>query len=594
MTRRARRAAAALSLALAMAGAPGARAQLGQWTTYTAADGLDRSVVFQAIQDRDGFIWASTKVLNRFDGRRFQQFSDGGTMYVDRLAQFWVGSLNRNVLLRYDGTGFHVLMPADGLPDAHVEAMFQDRNGALWLGTTQTRPWALDEKDPAQARDAGRGVCRYEPEQGTIRCFDESSGLGGNNVSSIAEDGAGNLWFGLSSNRAGSGRGIARFDGKRFQVYTTADGLPGNEVRAILCRRQGELLVGTADGLCRWNGQRFEKAVLPGAPSTLHVAGLFEDRDGRLWIGTEGDLIGGHFRSEGALRYDGQRLTAFRQGVLGTTNVPSIYEDRDGNYWLSSMGGGLVRYDPSFFRAREDEPLLHAGALDVAIDARGPTFFITEDGKVVLEEGDPSGVWVRSGCLRPGLRRCWPATPRGTSGWRPERHSAPGTAPGSCLRSRRPGRSPWPGSTTPGPSVSPPRTPCCGAGRARDGAWLAARSCRLGTSSIASRIAAECCGSPRRTGLCVWRQTARRGSTGARTGWAPTAWRRTWARGRTGTSGSSASTTACTRSTRTTSSTWASSSASIACDFGACWSIAAAGRGWDRGATACSGSSRTT
>jgi signal transduction histidine kinase/ligand-binding sensor domain-containing protein len=345
-----------------------ARAQQGQWTTYTVADGLDRNLVFDVVQDRVGYIWTTSKVLNRFDGRQFKQFPLGGPLYVDPQEQLWIGPLDKNVLLRHDGQSFHELGPADGLPDSHVQAILRDRRGDLWLGTSKPD-------------GGGLGVARYDGK--SFHLYTQQDGLGGNDVYCIAEDSRGHLWFGLAAYRSGSGKGVSRFDGQRFTTYTTADGLPSNEVRCIFEDSRRNLWVGTRAGLCRFEGERFESAAWDGLDRSLFVEAMAEDRDGNLWLGTGTVFAAGRYQSQGILRYDGRSLTAFRQGILGECPIQSILQDRDGNLWFTAMGGGLIRYDPSVQRVTEDEPLLASGVVDLAVDQDGAVFFATKAGTLV-------------------------------------------------------------------------------------------------------------------------------------------------------------------------------------------------------------------
>lgn len=65
--------------------------------------------------------------------------------------------------------------------------------------------------------------------------YDRKHGLAGAIVYSVAEDKDGFLWFGTEN-------GISRFDGTHFQKFTTADGLPDNEVlRSFVDSRNASL-----------------------------------------------------------------------------------------------------------------------------------------------------------------------------------------------------------------------------------------------------------------------------------------------------------------------------------------------------------------
>jgi signal transduction histidine kinase len=67
---------------------------------------------------------------------------------------------------------------AEGLPDEHVRAIHQDREGRIWIGT----------------RDGGLAV--YV--EGKFRTISINDGLVSNTIWSLAEDGEGRLWLGMA------------------------------------------------------------------------------------------------------------------------------------------------------------------------------------------------------------------------------------------------------------------------------------------------------------------------------------------------------------------------------------------------------------
>ena len=68
------------------------------------------------------------------------------------------------------------------------------------------------------------------------------------------------------------------------------EGLPHNDVTAVLQTRDGYLWVGTPGGLARFDGVKFDLLGLPDGRSNevLCVTALCEDTTGRLWIGSQG------------------------------------------------------------------------------------------------------------------------------------------------------------------------------------------------------------------------------------------------------------------------------------------------------------------
>ncbi len=129
----------------------------------------------------------------------------------------------------------------------------------------------------------------------------------------------------------------------RFETYDVADGLPANEVSAVMQDRRGFLWVGTFGGLARFDGAAFK--VFLHAPSDSLSLGnntvnaLLEDRDGRIWVGTEGGLD----------RFDPETETFAHVFANEQTRgaVRTVVEDAAGNVWVGTYGNGVARYAPA-------------------------------------------------------------------------------------------------------------------------------------------------------------------------------------------------------------------------------------------------------
>src|SRR5665811_1902346 len=91
------------------------------------------------------------------------------------------------------------------------------------------------------------------------------------------------LWFCTAE-------GLSRFDGYRFTNYTTAQGLPDNEIEDFLETRAGVYWVATAGGLCRFEPagaapSRFHCYAMTGAGGLPAPLVLYEYRAGAVWAG---------------------------------------------------------------------------------------------------------------------------------------------------------------------------------------------------------------------------------------------------------------------------------------------------------------------
>ncbi len=79
--------------------------------------------------------------------------------------------------------------------------------------------------------------------------FTRASGLPSDYVMALHQDADGFVWFGTDT-------GVARYDGRSFRSFTTADGLPHN-LTYDFAEYDGTLYVATFRGLARWTGSGF-------------------------------------------------------------------------------------------------------------------------------------------------------------------------------------------------------------------------------------------------------------------------------------------------------------------------------------------------
>ncbi|HRF80256.1 MAG TPA: two-component regulator propeller domain-containing protein [Flavobacteriales bacterium] len=190
----------------------------------------------------------------------------------------------------------------------------------------------------------GEGVYRYMPEVASLEVFSTDEGLAGQQVTGIIEDRKGHIW--ISTNG-----GVSRFDGRAFTNYTTKEGLPSNGCWSIFEARDGSIWVGTGNGIGRMDVPNTEDTVsgcfmplaMPSVGSAdesktnYWVACITQDRGGDLWFAT---------REVGALRYDGRAFRWFDiQKGLNDQELACIKEDSKGGVWISSMSQGLVRFE---------------------------------------------------------------------------------------------------------------------------------------------------------------------------------------------------------------------------------------------------------
>lgn len=275
-----------------------------------------------------GRLWATTPLgLLRREGEDFelirsqQGLADDAcyALLLDRDGGLWVGSdggLDRLIsgpLIGYTRR--------QGLLNDFVRTLAEDAEGRLWLGTRS----GVQIVDPPTA--AGWDFRRS-------RVLDRDDGLVDARIYAIAFDPGGQAWL-------ATGHGIAVFDRqlRRQRLITTAEGLPGNEVRALWLDESGRSgFVGTTLGVARIEDGR----VLPVASELLAQARpmrIVRDPHGRFWFAT---LQHGLIR----LDPDGQVLRLGRDQGLSDEILWDLAVAPDGGLWVASNGDGLFHIDP--------------------------------------------------------------------------------------------------------------------------------------------------------------------------------------------------------------------------------------------------------
>ena len=304
------------------------RLRWGQVITVAREEGLSDNVVWAVREGRDGVMWLA---------------SDGG---LDRMR---------------DGRPEPV--HPELLRGAGLAALFEDRAGDLWVGTSRS------------------GLLRFGP-RGTAR-YGAAEGLNQSMVRVAHQDAQGVLWAGTSG-------GLFRMSGGRFRELHRAAGLSGDKVSTIAETPDGTLWVGTTTGLARVEGEELVPARVGGTLDHGDVAALRPEGDGSLWIGTVG---------EGLWRLTGGQTARFtRREGLHEDTVLAILDDGLGYLWLSG-NRGLTRVR----RAELEE---------VAAGRRGtvaPSVFGRADG---MRERECNG-GVQPAAWRAADGRLWFATIHG-------------------------------------------------------------------------------------------------------------------------------------------------------------------------------------
>ena len=287
---------------------------------WTVRDGFSVGTTFAMAQTPDGYLWLGAELgLFRFDGihsvpwqppagQRLPDFPY--SLLVTRDGTLWIGtfaglvSWNAGTLTRYPELG-----------KQFVTSLLEDREGTVWAGTLGGSP----------GTPTGR-LCAIR--SGNAQC-QLNDGAFGSFVWSLGEDSSGTLWAGADS-------GVWRWKPGPPRRYGTA----GMRIGDLSQDDDGRLLIGMSGaGLRQLAADKVEpypirSAIHPNAlmpDRDVDSNKLLRDRDGGLWIGTH---------QRGLIHVYHGRTDVFRKsdGLTGDI-IAGIFEDREGSIWVSTSGG---------------------------------------------------------------------------------------------------------------------------------------------------------------------------------------------------------------------------------------------------------------
>ncbi|QBH05807.1 ATP-binding protein [Xanthomonas oryzae] len=230
----------------------------------------------------------------------------------DKNGYLWLATTDG--LARFDGRSYRIWRMEDGLTDNYAWAVGVDAENRLWVGLNDGGVGVMDPKRRA-----------FKPLESAQ--FPELSHL---TVWAIAQTPDGDLWFGTSR----SGLYRLRPDGSMQHFVFVADdahSLPSDRVNELRVTAEGALWIGSNGGLARWNGRSFDRKALPGDSQSSN--GIRVDPNGGLWVTDSNNRLyrldsGGNFVPH-----------PWQHANDGQNVVGMLLHDRSGHYWLDTMSG---------------------------------------------------------------------------------------------------------------------------------------------------------------------------------------------------------------------------------------------------------------
>ena len=254
-----------------------------------------------------------------------------------------------------------------GISQSTIEAIFQDSEGYIWLGTND-------------------GLNRYNGYEFKIYNYEEyQNSISHNGITDITEDKYGNIWVNTVS-------GVNKINKKTEKIsnYTEINGkIKEDSTTEIIVTKDNNILVGTYEGLNIYNAKedRFD-IILEQKDGILSscIYSIDEDINGNIWIGTELGL--------NKLSKDFKVLETY----TSESEIYNIFcDDENGFVWAGSDSSGLLKIDTKtkevtqYINDIEDENSIPANQVGVIIrDSKGNLWVGTTNGLARYNEKNDS------------------------------------------------------------------------------------------------------------------------------------------------------------------------------------------------------------
>ena len=350
----------------------------GQVRSYGAAEGLTDSFVRSVVEDRHGVVWVGTdNGLFQVEGGQVKRVEMAAGMEPlavhviseDRQNRIWVGG--SRLLSITDGKQLFYGLPGS-YSSNRVKTVLQTTDGTVWVGTVS-----------GLERLSGQKFERVPEVAGTVRTLKETSD--------------GTLWIGTIGN------GLWIYKGGVFSRLKSL--LPGNTVLKIFEDDSRQVWLGLQDGLVRLGRTPVREVPLPGG-SDADFETISGNGDSSLWVVASGVYI----------IHDGV-ASPYRFKELPNVMVRNIFRDREGDLWVGTDGSGAYRITPrgvvhysapreltnnfirAFLESRRGEMWIATDEGVSRLTTQGAQHFNMKDGLVYfstrsLFEDDAGDIWI--------------------------------------------------------------------------------------------------------------------------------------------------------------------------------------------------------
>ncbi|MFT3742745.1 MAG: diguanylate cyclase [Pyrinomonadaceae bacterium] len=289
---------------------------------------VEREIPYEAdqiVNGKHGTRWTVTRygVFEEHNGQSkyipidFTGLKFRPNIFEDRDGSLWLGE---NEVHRITNGVLTTFSEKEGLPKNSIyHSFWQENDGSVWLSS-------------GGASSTGVGLIQFNGDK--ISIWGQQFGLKSTTIADLYNDREGTTWLATD-------KGLIRRRKQVIQGYSTADGLDHSEIYPMIRDHADNIWIGSTKGLSIYRNGKFETLQLQAADPTItdrtiwrdgrtSVQSLYEDVNGKMWVGVNG---GGIFVVTGNKA----------ESIFDGAHVFAIKNDSKGNVWAAT-NKGLVQF----------------------------------------------------------------------------------------------------------------------------------------------------------------------------------------------------------------------------------------------------------
>jgi signal transduction histidine kinase/streptogramin lyase len=357
---------------------------------YTVRDGLLSNYVRKLTTDDYGNVWVATAAgISKFNGdkiendhtMRYAANKSVNSILIDTNDNLWFASTEQGISFIGADESIHTFNESNGFVNDRVIDIKEDRQGRIWIvtivnglyeykdgaftkviSTSDVKGYILSitPKDDRLLVTTNRGVFEYNGRLTMLEHFDTMF-----IKSAISRDEE--LWL-ITANSL-----ILHQNGKN-QIFSIKEGFSTKLANIGFVDREGNLWIGTnGDGLYKFTNSAFVKFDSRHGLVNEDVLTIIKDEQDNYWYGTNGG---------GLYKYDGQQMHNFtNEDGLPNNYITSSAIGNDHDLWFGTRGGGIVNYDgSSFHNYNQEQGLIHNSIRTVYQSKDGNVWVATING----------------------------------------------------------------------------------------------------------------------------------------------------------------------------------------------------------------------